>query len=133
MAVKRQAGSEQAVIEVWREGDRVLIGVPSHEGSSRNADEVYRQVEGELQLRAAQSAEEKLLRAIFGEEHPKPKRQARKQIDAGRIEAEVLAMSEDEWLAADLLALQRQAVDLYRSADETLTYVAEKCAAVHKG
>ena len=44
----------------------------------------------------------------------------------------MLTMTEEEWLVANLLALQREAVELTRSLDETRAYVAEKCAAVEK-
>ncbi len=36
MVAKREGRSERALIEVWREGDRVLIGVPSAEGWTRS-------------------------------------------------------------------------------------------------
>jgi hypothetical protein len=143
MAAKRQARSAQAMIEVWREGDRVLIGVPSLDNSEDRSDSIAtepRQPENEKERRAREIAQilqklatvDLLTHSRSSEERAEPSRRPRRQADAGRVEAEMFVMTEDEWLTADLLALQRQAVDLCRSADETLAYVAEKCAAVHR-
>jgi len=51
----------------------------------------------------------------------------------GDAEAATLEMSKAEWLAADLIALRAEANERARSLDETLAYVAERCAGIQKG
>lgn len=128
MAVKPQPGPARALIEVWREGDRVLIGVPSADHSTSGAHgeglgygdswATYDPIEmNEGRLSEVPAA-------------PEPRGSAQANVE--RTEAEIFAMNDQEWLVADLLALRRQAVDLCRSLEETRAYVAEKCASIEK-
>lgn len=110
----------ETAIEVWREGDRVLIGV----GVPAAAE---RQAEGSTTTRrrrhagrvGAMTPEERLLQAIFGKAPEEAGRQ--------RPEDDILTMSEAEWLVADMVALRAEAVERSRSLDETLAYVSERC------
>lgn len=44
--------------------------------------------------------------------------------------ADLATLTEAEWLVAELLVLQREAIARAASLDATLTYVSERCAAV---
>jgi hypothetical protein len=144
MAAKRQAGSAQAVIEVWREGDRVLIGVPSFDNPEYRSDNIAtesRQREND-QVRPAREIAEMLRRlekasllmpSQSSEERAESKRRPRRQADAGRVEAEMFVMTEEEWLTADLLALQHEARELAKSLDNTLAHITAGCAAIKAG
>lgn len=133
MAAKRQAGSEQAVIEVWREGDRVLIGVPSLENSTSRRDQPPRQVADDQDLRPAQMRYEALSPELIGAGRTKRQERTSRKADAGRVEAEMLAMTEEEWLVANLLALQQEARELVKSVDDTLAHITAGCAAIKAG
>lgn len=128
MVAKEQRGSTETSIEIWREGDSVLIGVPSAEvETGRIADlrplqVTVRAVDRPVRLNKGRVYE------ILAPLDVSARREARD----GRVEAQMLTMTEEEWLVANLLALQREAVELTRSLDETRAYVAEKCAAVEK-
>ena len=122
------------MIEVWREGDRVLIDVPSTRGWARSgtglfgSDEPYDQ----HYMDNDNPSTKNFFSSFVGDEGTNPEPSGRTLTDDERAEVDMLAMSANEWLVADLLALRRQAVDLSRSVDETLAYVAEKCAAIEK-
>jgi hypothetical protein len=45
---------------------------------------------------------------------------------------DLFGLSDAEWLQAEALALQKQAVERATSLDQTLAYVTEKCAAVRE-
>lgn len=128
MAAKRRTGSAQAVIEVWREGDRVLIGVPAAEVSAEQNVRLTPLPGSEAGVHRSP----RVRRGRADEVLSPVERSARQQVDVGRVETEIIALTEEEWLVANLLALQREAVELTRSLDETRAYVAEKCAAVEK-
>ncbi len=125
-SVKQPEGKAQdrpeAAIEVWREGDRVLIGVgvPAAERQAEGATTAGRR--SHAAKAGAMTPEERLLLAIFGK-GPEDVRQ-------DRPEDGILTMSEAEWLVANMVALRAEAAERSRSLDETLAYVSERCPAV---
>ena len=122
---QRQSSAEdrlEPAIEVWREGDRVLIGVgvPTAGGQAEDATMAGRR--SRAARGGAITPEERLLLAIFGK--------GPEDAERHRPEDGILTMSEAEWLVADMVALRAEAAERSRSLDETLAYVTKRCAAV---
>lgn len=144
MTAKRKSGSPQAVIEVWREGDRVLIGVPSAERATRSSAEPFPSTELLEELKSARwrslaKQYQELVASASSQEaqidrdrlkYPLAENTGRIESGVGDVEADMLVLTEEEWMVANLLALQREAGELSRSVDETRAYVAERCAAI---
>ena len=127
------------MIEVWRDGDRLLIAVPSVEAARQSANQPSAKSKmlhdkfslPHRSLHSLQLELEKLMGGSGGDIAARTPRSGQGD-DHTLADAGILAMTEVEWLAANLLALQSEAVALSRSLDETRGYVTEKCAAVEK-
>jgi hypothetical protein len=139
MTAKRQMASEQAVIEVWRDGDRLLIALPLAEAAPQSGKRPSRKpaaIKGELAV--IQSLDRLQLetveeRDIGGKDIASPTPGSAVTDDPNLAAADMLLMSEDEWLVADLLALQQEARQLAKSVDSTLAQITAGCAAIKAG